>query len=381
MKKDKTVENLRVMQDAQILLRQTYGGVSRYHFEIYKGLIKRGIKVDVPVLFSSNKYYEGYLYRHSYNKLYKNRFIRYVTYLLNDLYSFIKISNSIICKKKYDVIHLTWYASIYPALIKRIFGSHSPAIVVTVHDMIHELSVDQSNLYKRVSRQKKKMLDICDYCICVSNNTRKDLLNLYPYLEHKSCVVYHGYYLTKEESGCSKQSDRYILYVGKREGYKNFGYVCNVMELLKDEDIICMCVGEDFTPEEEHVFLSKGIQDKMVSITATDSELRCLYHNAVCLIYPSLYEGFGLPILEAFGNRCPVVLTNKSCFPEIAGDAAIYVDGINSDEAAQTVRTLVKDTGKRDEMTEKGIERLKAFSWENAVDGTIDAYKEAIESR
>ena len=105
----------------------------------------------------------------------------------------------------------------------------------------------------------------------------------------------------------------------------------------------------------------------------TDSELRALYENALCFIFPSLYEGFGLPPLEAMACGCPVLSSNRASLPEICGDAALYFDPINEEEVYDTIISLIENTSLQNELRKKGLERAKLFIWENTAKSLIDA--------
>ena len=117
-----------------------------------------------------------------------------------------------------------------------------------------------------------------------------------------------------------------------------------------------------------------GIAEQVEHRRVSDVELRTLYHHAVCFVFPSLYEGFGLPILEAFAAGCPVVLSESSCFPEIAGEAGVYFDPLQSDSIGAAVQKVVDDRALRERMVSVGKERLGLFDANDMVRKTRDLY-------
>ena len=106
-----------------------------------------------------------------------------------------------------------------------------------------------------------------------------------------------------------------------------------------------------------------------------NKELKYLYQNAVCFVYPSLYEGFGIPILEAFTCGCPAILANASCFPEIAGDAAIFFDPNDERELALCINKITEDNSIRLQYIERGYCRVRSFKWDTAAEQTMDIYR------
>ena len=128
------------------------------------------------------------------------------------------------------------------------------------------------------------------------------------------------------------------------------------------------------------MFAQKNISNKVfVFSSIDDNTLALLYRKAEMFVYPSLYEGFGIPILEAFSNQCPVVLSKASCFPEVAGDAAEYFEATNVGALIQSITKILDNKSYRDELVAKGNERLKLFTWDNTAKETVKTYKKAIE--
>ena len=159
----------------------------------------------------------------------------------------------------------------------------------------------------------------------------------------------------------------YLLFVGGRPAYKNFNFFIESMaELLrKNEELHVVCAGSlPFTNEEKQSFKNMNILHKVHHVKVNDIILKNLYKNARAFVFPSLYEGFGLPVLEAFSCGCPVILNNSSSLPEIGGDGAIYFEPGDRESIICAVETVLFNEKYREDLIKKGSERLKFFSWE-----------------
>ena len=165
--------------------------------------------------------------------------------------------------------------------------------------------------------------------------------------------------------------------MGERKGYKNFlPWLSAVRPLLvKDPALRIVCTGLPFTEAELELFARWNIQDRLVQISASDAQLASLYRYALCFVFPSHYEGFGIPILEAFSNGCPVCLSNASCFPEVAGDAAVYFNPHDAQSMADALQELITSPFLREDMRLRGLQRSKEFSLERMVQQTCDVYR------
>ena len=136
-----------------------------------------------------------------------------------------------------------------------------------------------------------------------------------------------------------------------------------------------MCTGSPFTVSEQKLFAKWNISDRLVHVAANDAQMTSLYRHALCFVFPSHYEGFGIPILEAFSNGCPVCLSNASCFPEVAGDAAIFFNPNDAQSMLDTLKETLVSATLRDELRAKGLERSREFSIERMVAQTCDVYR------
>ena len=363
-----------ILYDYQILNRQKYGGISRYFHEIITRL-DENFKVKILAFRSQNYYFSDYVKEHTY----KSNIEQYLCRIINffNVYKYVAIH-----KGDIDIFHPTyyiWYGSL--------FQKKKIKTVVTVHDMIHEkFWTDSKNLGKRFTLyNKKKLIMNADYIITVSKNTKNDLIKYYPDVDSKKiAVIYHGAndYSNVPFIDMKAKYGKYILFVGQRSGYKNFRALTTaISHVIKDnKSIKLVCVGGGaFSQAEKEMFFSYGISGSVFQINATDEELFNLYRNAVFFVFPSIYEGFGIPILEAFACDCPVLLSNCSCFPEIGGDAVEYFDATDSNSMTEKIRLLLDSKDRRMELISKGRKRLQKFSWDVASYKTQQLYKAALE--
>lgn len=274
-------------------------------------------------------------------------------------------------KGDFDIFHPTFF---HPYFLPYLQGK---PFVLTVHDMIPELFFGSNDIQRRY---KPILCEKASHIITVSEKTKKDLIEILNVPKEKITVVYHGGPNIKYNPEIPKIiGGRYVLYVGERsKSYKCFFPMIKSLTtiLRRHKDICIVCTGNPFTKEEISFFKKMGINDRVVYKQATDDEMRSLYTHALCFVYPSIYEGFGIPILEAYANNCPVLLNDTSCFPEIARDAAFYFhldeSGSNLEESMEKVLKMsAKD---RLSLLNKQAKRLQYFSWNSSAEKLARIY-------
>ena len=220
--------------------------------------------------------------------------------------------------------------------------------------------------------------------ICISENTRKDLLEIIDVDPQKVSVVHLGYSLSIP---ASKKMEKiiqhpYLLYVGKRGGYKNFERLLNAYadsnRLKKDFCLVCFG-GGDFISEELDYINHLGIsKDRILYCSGDDTLLAKFYFHASAFVYPSLYEGFGIPLLEAMSFSCPVICSNISSIPEVAGDAAEYFDPYSVENIMDAIENVVYSDHKRNHLIPLGLKRIEEFSWEKCAIKTKSIYSSLL---
>lgn len=361
---------MKVFYDYQAFFMQKFGGISRYFYELIKN--RQGLyDYSFPRSFSDNIYMNELQGERNFpikaDFKGKTRIINY----LNQAES-----KKIIKKGAFEIFHPTYYDSYF------LNSLNGKKFVLTIHDMIHEIFPENFSKKDRTKELKKKLAFKAERIIAISESTKNDIIKFYPDLNpEKIDVVYHGNPFEKAELSfsASEKNGPYILFTGQRGGYKNFTlFVKAVAPLLKKYNLKLKCTGHSFNREEQELFDTLKISDRCECTFASDDELKKLYANALVFAFPSLYEGFGFPILEAFSCGCPVALSCASCFPEIAGDSAIYFDPNSETDIRNKIENIITSESARSELIKKGFERAKTFSWQKCAAETSKVYEKAM---
>ena len=246
-------------------------------------------------------------------------------------------------------------------------------MVLMVYDMIPELfDFDMSH---RIWMEKIASICYAQRYLCISENTRVDLLAMYPEIPAQQVSMAHCGVDTqtfrqrevvevtafRERHGLQRP---YVLFVGSRvqhNGYKNSGLFFEALSRMEDAEFDVFCVGGEPTVEPEILArLPSGVRCQRVSLS--DDELALAYGGALALVYPSLYEGFGMPVIEAMASGCPVITTHHGSLAEAAGDAALTISGVSVDEMCAAL-VSVQDGAFRDALRQKGLAHVNAFRW------------------
>lgn len=358
-----------ILYDNQIFDIQRFGGISRYFCEIIRRL---NIKNDIAVRYSINYYLTTYHIGKHRIPLPRFIFKRYRK-ACQDKNK--KLSKILLSKNHNYLFHPTYYDPYFLEYI-----GNNP-YVITVHDMIHEKFSSCFSDADEVINQKKEVITHANRIIAISENTKKDIIELLHINPNKIDVIYHSTSM-KAFTGRPNPNipSKFLLFIGDRTPYKNFNRLIRAFSTLSKEDkeLNLVCTGMPFSKSEKEFIDQLGVTDKIIQIKATDKLLCELYSRAKLFIFPSLYEGFGIPILEAYACHCPVALSNASCFPEIAGDAGIYFDPYSEKSIIESIREVIYDENKRSSLIQAGNERLKLFSWEKAARLTERTYLKVI---
>ena len=367
---------MKILFDYQIFRAQKYGGISRYFYEIAKHLsvekwcdveIFAPLHVNQYLLLPSNIRVRG---RKFINPPYSGFVIRNINSLLTRF--FVKP------RKDIDIFHETYYsiADNCPPSAKR---------VITVYDMIHEKFANYFPSYDPTRKNKACAVNRADHVICISENTRQDVVTLLGVPIEKTSVVYLGYPLLNhgESINLKKNKKPFILYVGIRDGYKNYDLLLRAFAsstvLRKEFSIVCFGGGNASSAEIKLMNELNLPSDCVIYMGGDDSVLAGLYASAEIFVYPSLYEGFGIPPLEAMSLGCPVVCANTSSIPEVVGNAALLFDPKNESALRNAIEKVVSSSKYIDELKAKGYERIKYFSWEKCTQDTLNVYKKVLE--
>ena len=246
--------------------------------------------------------------------------------------------------------------------------------ITTVHDFTYELfrSDFKSNFHKI---QKKNAVMNSDGVICISENTKRDLCKYYPNYKGKIHVIYHGYdkkLYNFTGIGIENRINN-VLFVGSREKYKGFDFTVKILGKIPSLNL--KIIGGGVLTNLEVKMLEEFIPNRYEKLGFVSNEnLATLYNKSFALFYPSEYEGFGFPIIEAQACGCPVICQKKSSVPEVSGDKCVYVDSSCFEESVDKIKKLF-DSNYYGELQKEGIENVKRFSWEKCIKETIDFYK------
>jgi glycosyltransferase involved in cell wall biosynthesis len=370
---------LKVVYDHQIFWWQAYGGISRYIYEVATRMADRD-DCQVKIL--------GLAYVNEYLKQCKPGLVsglpipnvpslkvKKMVGKLND-----NLAEIFLNRNKYDIVHETYY---HP---QRLSPKESN-IVLTVHDMIHEkFSRFWEEAYGKsdaTSEQKKAAVKRADGIICVSENTKKDLIEILDVDPQKVWVVYHGPPLKFIDPGqhevTETDRDPYIFYVGDRKSrYKNFERLLRayaISGVLKNNFNIVCFGGGSLSGEELSLIQRLGLSEgKVLQVSGDDTILAKFYRESSVFVYPSLYEGFGIPLLEAMSLNCPIACSNTSSIPEVVGKAAEFFDPEDPESIAIALEKVVGSVEKTQNLVKLGKQRVQEFSWEACVQQTRDVY-------
>jgi len=367
---------MRTVFDHQIFTYQSYGGISRYFVRLAQGLIALGEQVDVVAPIHRNRYLkdlpENVVHGLGLERLppKTGRLVMLTNHFLSQL--------SLRCNSP-DILHETYYS---PKVVSRAAKRR----VITMYDMIHEKYPDDFSPTDATTQYKRLALARADHVISISHSTKKDLCELFDFPEHKVSVVHLGFekFVVKPGlvSGVVHRPRPYLLYVGSRGGYKNFERmlkaVASKSELINEFDVVAFGGGA-FNEAEESLISRLGFDALAVKLVGGDDELLGeLYSKARAFVYPSVYEGFGLPPLEAMAHDCPVVTSNSSSMPEVVGQAGEYFDPLDVAAQAEAICRVVFDEQRRTALIKAGRERLPMFSWERCAQETRAVYQKVL---
>ena len=361
---------MKILYDHKIFYLQKYGGISNYFINLCDKLrLSHEAKIVAPVYINN--------YLQEFDKKSKLTFIKLTKHFRYTRKISSEINNHFFnnyCKfKKPDIVHLTYFD-------KQIFFKKKFKVIVTVYDLIHEIYEKEYN-FKYPKNFKYNYLKIADEIICISENTKRDLIKYYNIEEKKITVIYLG--VKKEQKLIVIKNlnlDKpYLLFVGDRNNYKNFNKFLvsfSQSEKLKKDFNIVFFGGDAISSREKKMIMDLKIDfDSLKFINGDELELNYIYKHAKAYICPSLYEGFGLTILEAMNMNCPVISSNTSSLKEVGGDAAVYFNPEDIDDMKFKIESVVYSDIKISELNNKMIHNLQKFDWDFTASQTLKVYE------
>ncbi|MBF8276255.1 MAG: glycosyl transferase group 1 family protein [Candidatus Brocadiaceae bacterium] len=369
---------MKILYDHQIFVYQEFGGISRYFYELMNGFEKdEDVRFDLSLAYSNNQYIKNARFVKS-RPFFKSRNFRFKNRLLH--YLNMRGERKLLLGKDYDVFHPTYFNPYFLEYL-----GNKP-FVLTIYDMVYELFPQIFSHRDKTGAYKKLLAPKATKIIAISENTKRDIIKLFGIKEDKIEVIYLANSLAagtmeKGKGAVNDLPQKYLLFVGNRRGYKNFDtFVESISSLLQDDNglhLVCAGGGK-FTPSEIAGLEKLGIMQKVTQRHFDDNKLAQFYRNALALVFPSLYEGFGIPILEAFSCGCPVIASNISSLPEVAGNAAEYFDPADTMSILSMVKKVIFNDNLRQELKDRGYERLKEFSWGKTAANTKKLYQSIL---
>ena len=384
---------MRVFYDHQVTSLQDAGGISRYYFELVQALLRvhatgqddgadpRDEPVKPELFLGFNRSVLRFA------SLRPGARISSVAtsmrpgplrYALNEALTSVAVP----LRGCFDVYHAT-YQRVLPAIRKR-------ALVVTHHDSTPDrfphLFLNASAIHARL----KRVYAQADRIICISESSRQDLLHFFAVVPEKTVVIHHGFstlplpaHLADKDRGdlswVGPCEQPYLLYVGSRAAYKNFPVVLQALAQQPHKDLHLVAAGGGaLTAEEVGKIAELQLTGRVHGLSrVTDAQLAALYRRAEIFVYPSLYEGFGFPPLEAMSLGCPVLVSRGSALPEICGDAAFYFDPGSADDLTASLTKMLDDDVFRNSKREAGYRQIKRYTWQQAATETLAIYRSA----
>ena len=367
---------MRIFYDHQVFSLQDAGGASRYHFELIRNLQANANFAIDALLGLNNSVMPFASLRQATTRITSRKTgIRpgAVRYAANELQTVVAAP----LLGEFDIYHPTLYRAL-PWVRRR-------RVVVTHHDCIHErfphLFADAASII----RAKNKLFQQADAIICVSASSQRDLLHFYDGLEKKTYVVHHGFSPLESapEDGDSDVNKLrpYLLYVGSRAGYKNFSLLLEAFAssgLTSEYRLLAVGGGGLTTAEHERIAALRLAGSVTIIPKANDTVLAGAYRNAALFVYPTLYEGFGFPPLEAMSLGCPVLVNRISSLPEICGDAAFYFAAPDVEELARSLVSTLGDSQGLSTRKALGRQQIGRYDWHRTARSTLDVYRSVL---
>jgi glycosyltransferase involved in cell wall biosynthesis len=361
---------MRIAFDHQVFAFQKYGGVSRYVVRLIEGIARRPtFDAHVFAPLSVNAYLAE-LPREIVTSLQvaDSDFVQKVARNVGE-----RLAPLLIARAKPSIVHETYYG-------RRASAPRGVPTVLTVHDMIHEKFPESFAADDPTAAIKRAAVRRADQIVCVSESTRRDLVAIIPEAADKTSVTRLGFDSFASSNPEPAQAlPPYLLYVGSRAPYKNFSGLVAAFAAsprLRSQFVIRAFGGGPPTAtdismmREFHLTTAEIVYER-----GDDMVLAQRYRDAAAFIYPSLYEGFGIPPLEAMSAGCPVIASDRSSITEVCGDAAAFFIPDNTDSMVAAIEAVVFSSARQAQLVTLGHARTQLFSWDRCVDATLDVYR------
>jgi len=292
---------------------------------------------------------------------------------VDPIFNFLKINHSIFYGNV-DIFFVPDFT--YPIIGKE-------TMIYSIHDLcfIKFKEFFSEDILRVLNFYIDRGIKRADHIVTVSESSKRDIIEIFNYPEERISVIYEGYeiggrggevYSDEIGSGGVREGGRYILIVGTIEPRKNHIGLLRAYKVLIDRgyDIGLVIAGRRGWESEKIYEEIKGFEPSgrvKIYLDVSDDILRDLYKNAFIFVYPSFYEGFGIPPLEASSYGLPVICSDVSSMPEVMGDSALYVNPYEPEDIADKMMMVIDDSQLRAELIDKGRENIKRFSWRKSA--------------
>lgn len=384
---------MRVLLDHQAFELQRWGGISRMVFELVRGLPARGVEVDLALARSLSVYApelsrllalpvtdgghpESFLggakvpLRRQLWSIRKRLAPATLAPAVNRAFALEKLRAG-----GYDVFHPTYFDPYFlEALGDRPF-------VLTVYDLAHDVYPALFGPKDHTAARRRLLAGRATRVVAISEATKRDVVERLGVDPAKVDVVPLGFGWAAPPAPPPPLPESYLLYTGTRHAYKNWApFVEAIAPLLLDTPGLHLVnTGHPFSASERALLARLRLQEKVLHVEASEGALPVLYARALAFVFPSLFEGFGIPVLEAFAEGCPAALARRTSLPEVGGDAALYFDPSSAEDMRSAVARLVAEPALRAELVARGRARVGTFTWDRACAGMTESYRRALE--
>lgn len=388
---------MKILYDYQIFDMHKFGGISRYFYELFNNFNNfNDIEYTIPIKYSDNIYLNQLdniknnisPKRDQYKEFFWNldfkgkKILYYIKKKFIKKTDYRKINRELsideIKKNDYEIFHPTFFDPYFLDYIK------NKPFVITVYDMIHEYFPEHFPLQEsNIIKWKEEIILKAKKVIAISNSTKNDILKFIKVDPDKIEVIHLAGSFPFGINNIKvsyKIPEKFILYVGGRMAYKNFYFLlyCISSLLIEDKDLYLICTGGPFNKDEILFFQNHSLEKKIIHYNVDDSMLQHLYKNALAFVFPSIYEGFGIPILEAFSCGCPVISSDRSSLPEVGSNACEYFNPKDKESIFSAVKKVIYNEDLRKDLIVKGHKRLKLFSWKECSEKTKVLYESIL---
>jgi glycosyltransferase involved in cell wall biosynthesis len=356
---------LQIRFSPDIFRTQTHGGVSRYITELHRGLVGRGVDSRIVAGLHVNAYLHGVdgALGIDVERIRPVRARQALTKVTD------RVVERVWCSRldRRTIWHKTMFDRRVP---------DGPLLAVTVYDMIHERYPEQFGPRDVIPASKRPWCEAADIVFAISSTTRDDLLERFALPPDKVVVTPLGVTRVQPSPGPLPFAEPpWFLYVGERaKPYKNWRSLLDALA-ASAPGVGLACFGPPATADEQRMLDDRGIAERVRFVGGDDHDLARMYRAASALVYPSRYEGFGLPPLEAMAHGCPVISARAGPMPEVLGSAALFFDPESVDDLAQALAQVLAGGDELASLRARGRERSAAFTWEQTVDATLRGYR------